>query len=414
MATPCRRNRCLAALAVPAAVASVGLAVSLGLAEQFDPASPSYEGIVVLQNGNLLRGTITQAEDRYHVAVDGGRIHVHAGDVLFTCLTLEEAYGEKRARIQPGVARDHLELAQWCQRHGLLEFAAQELVQAKAVEPRHPLIPLVEQRIKVSLCQPEDATRPAQPAELPPSPEELDRLVRGMPAGSVETFTQTIQPVLVNNCAAGRCHGPGTESKYRLLRPSWGKPASRRLTQRNLHSTLEWVDRDDPGVSKLLTAPVESHGSADGAIFKDHQADQYQRIVDWVYQMAGKNPPPRSLPEEAEQPIPGRSPAPSSVLPAVHAAPRESGRGGAFQVAPGVVPPNVPLASQRFNPGSIRLGQDAWPIPSGTGMAASSAPQQLAPADPFDPEIFNRRFFPQRHGAEDRAFSADRTRRPEP
>jgi hypothetical protein len=400
VATCCRKNRRLPALAVPAAVAAVGLAVSLGLTQQFDTAPPSNEGILVLQNGNLLRGTITRTDDRYHVAVDGGRIHVSVGDVLFTCRTLEEAYGQKRARIQPGVARDHLELAQWCQRHGLLEFAAQELVQAKAVEPRHPLIPLVEQRIKVSLCQPEGATRPAQPAELPPSPEELDRLVGGMPAGAVETFTQTIQPVLVNNCGAAACHGPGTESRYRLLRPGWGKPASRRLTQRNLHSTLEWVDRDDPSASPLLTAPLEAHGSADGAIFKAHEADQYQRIVDWVYQVAQKNHPPRSVPKEAEQPILGRSPARSSVLPAVHTAPGTPGRDGAFQLSPGVVPRNVPLPSQRFNPGSIRLAPDAWPTTSAAGMAATSPQQQRAPADPFDPEVFNHRFFPDRQRAQ--------------
>ena len=399
MATCCRRNRRLRALAVAAAVTAVGVAVSLGPAQQFDAAPPSNEGILVLQNGNHLRGTITQTDDRYHVTVDGGRIHVDADVVLFTCRTLEEAYGQKRARIQPGVARDHLELAQWCQRNGLLEFAAQELAQAKAVEPRHPLIPLVELRIKTSLCQPGGSPRPASPADLPPSLKELDRLVGGMAPGSVETFTQTIQPVLVNNCGAAACHGPGTKSRYRLLRPGRGKPASRRLTQRNLHSTLEWVDRDDPSASELLTAPLEAHGSADGAIFKAHEADQYQRLVDWVYQVAQKPPPPRGLPGEAEGPIPGRSPARSSVLPAAHTAPGTPGRDGAFQFAPGVVPRNVPLPSQRFNAGSIRLGQEAWPSTSGSGMAPTSAPQPLQTADPFDSEVFNRRFFPEGHRA---------------
>jgi hypothetical protein len=355
---------------------------------------------MVLQNGNLLRGTITQTGDRYHVAVDGGLIHVTAGDVLFACRTLEEAYGQKRALIQPGVARDHLKLAQWCQRHGLLELAAQELAQAKATEPRHPMIPLIEQRIKTSLCRPEGIARPAPAADLPPSPEELDRLVRGMPAGAVETFTQTIQPLLVNNCAAAGCHGPGAEGKYRLLRPAWGKPASRRLTQRNLHGTLEWVDRDDPAASKLLTAPLEAHGSAEGAIFKDHQADQYQRIVNWVYRVAQKTPLPRILPEQPDQPIPGQTGAPSSVLPAVHTAAGMSGVTGAFQLAPGVVPPNVPLPSQRFDAGSIRLGLDAWPRPSSTGMAPVPAPQPLESVDPFDPEVFNRRFHPKRPRAE--------------
>ena len=358
----------------------------------------------MLQNGNLLRGTITQEEDRYHVSVDGGLIHVAAHEVLLTCRTLEEAYEGRRALIQPGFIRDHLNLAQWCQRHGLLESAAEQLAQARSIEPRHPMIPLIEQRIKTSLCRPEASTEPVQLAAPPPTPEELDRLVSAMPPGSVETFTQTIHPLLVNNCTAAGCHGPGSECKFRLLRPGRGKPATRRLTQRNLQSTLEWVDRDHPGASKLLTAPLEVHGSAEGPVFRDHQAEQYRRLVDWVYLVAQKSPPPWSLPKQPGQPILGETSGPSSVRRAVHAAAGPSGGRNMFQIAPGVVPRHVPLPSQRFSPGSTLLAPRAMPTPSGTDPAPASAPQPLPGADPFDPEVFNGRFFPERRPSDQGAL----------
>ena len=36
-------------------------------------------------------------------------------------------------------------------------------------------------------------------------------MLRGMPHGAVETFTQSVQPVLLNHCATSGCHGPQSE-----------------------------------------------------------------------------------------------------------------------------------------------------------------------------------------------------------
>jgi hypothetical protein len=145
---------------------------------------------------------------------------------------------------------------------------------------------------------------------------------------------------------------------------------------------------------------LEAHGSTEGAVFQDHQADQYRRIVDWVYLVAQKTPPPGSFPGQPHQPIDGRLSTTSSVQPAVHTTPSAFGGKEMFQIAPGVVPRHVPLPSQRFNPGSIRPGPSAMPTPSSVGMAQGSAPQPLRGADPFDAQVFNGRFFPDRQPAQ--------------
>lgn len=339
--------------------------------QQPGPEADPKEGILVLRNGSLLRGEITQIGDRYDVAVDGGRIQVRASAVEFHCQTLDEAYQRKRASGRPGDVREHLELAQWCQRHGLLNSAVRELGEAKALVPNHPLIPLVERRVQMSLCRPEKPEkieRPAEPAELPPSPDDLDRLVRGMPPGSVETFTQTVQPLLANACSAAGCHGPQTESEFRLLRIPSGRPPGRRLTQRNLHSTLEWIDRGDPAASKLLTAPLQPHGSAKAAIFTDQQMDRYRQLVDWVYVVAQKPYPVRTVSHEAKRPLPRQPKPPWSDLPGGDAVSGNS--------------------ADRGLPGSD--GSDPIPVPE-----TPTPSGQSAPADPFDADIFNRRFFPK-------------------
>ena len=52
-----------------------------------------------------------------------GRLYIRPEKVEFCCGSLEEAYRRKRAVIRQGSVEDHLELARWCRRHGLLEFA---------------------------------------------------------------------------------------------------------------------------------------------------------------------------------------------------------------------------------------------------------------------------------------------------
>ena len=407
-------NRLSLALVVVAPVVAVVSTASVGLAQGSAVASQSDEGALVLRNGSLLQGEITQTGDGFDVVVEGGRIHVKAGDVEFPCRTLEEGYQRKRALIQPGDLREHLDLAQWCQRYGLLELAAEELARARALDPTHPLIPLIERRIKMSLCRPQPAERPAERVDPSPSPEELDRSVREMPPGSVEEFTKTIQPLLVNRCSAAGCHGPGSDHEFRLLRIPSGRPASRRLTQRNLHGTLAWIDRDDPARSKLLTVPIQPHGSAE-AIFADHERDQYQRIVNWVYQAARPASPINPIAAEPKQELPPHVRPPWLAKSAAHTAPVTPPTDDPSNVVPAVPLPNgsssdalgaALLTSPRRGAGSgdprtpqagaVGFGRGGNPLISDPMVAGGTGLPQVAPVDPFDPEVFNRRFFPEK------------------
>ena len=382
-----------------AAALTVRLVVPAASAQQFRFEPPRPDGVLLLRNGNVLEGKITQVGESYEAVVDGGRVRVKASEVELCCPTLEEGYRRKRSLVQPGDVRGHLELAQWCQRHGLLAAAAGELAQARALEPRHPLISMVERRIRTSLYQPERIEWPVERGvkgvDPPPSSEELDRLVRGMPPGSVETFTQTVQPVLANNCSMAGCHGPDTESRFRLLRTPSGRPASRRLTQRNLHSTLEWIDRDTPAASRLLTAPIRPHGSAQAAVFTDQQVEQYQQLVDWVNWVAQSEEPGASATHESKQALPRRDVPPWPTIPAVHtdsveSAGDDSPHGGLGAYSPGRPTPYGELALGASSPPPDRPGT----ISSPTVKPSASMPR-FVPVDPFDPAIFNRRFFPE-------------------
>ena len=61
----------------------------------------------------------------YQVSQPDGQIRVRSGNVQFICRDVEEGYRRKRALIHPQDINQHLELAQWCQRQGLLGCTGQ-------------------------------------------------------------------------------------------------------------------------------------------------------------------------------------------------------------------------------------------------------------------------------------------------
>lgn len=359
---------------------------------------------MVLQNGEVLKGRVTKAGDFYRVAVEGGEIRLRSAEVDFVCRDIKEVYQRKRAQLVFGTAEEHANLARWLQRHGLLDEAARELAVASELDPWHPLIPLVKRRLEASLAPPESSAAGQQRDTVDPSVSsvssaELDRMTRELPRSTVETFTRTIQPLLSNRCATTACHGPGCENSFSFRRLPYGGFPSRRTTQRNLHATLEWVDRSHPADSKLLTIPAAAHGET-GPIFGNHDAQLVWRLRAWVERLAHAGASGNSA-------VFGRHPAPSpapatGVVQALHVSPSadpgEEGSAVALaDFSAEVIPPNS--QPPRSWP---RASQDNFPTPFGQpdkpAMQRGGRIPEFIPVDPFDPAIFNRRFHPQKPG----------------
>ena len=366
-----KSGRLIAGVAVFAVVTA--LLTALATAQEYGLGPVPQQGMLLLCNGETIEGKISRVGELYHVALPGGEIRVKAADVELCCRDLQEGYRRKRAAVIPGNVRDHLRLAQWCLRHDLLGPAGRELADALNADPNHPMIGLLERRLKMAVEPPPPPRPPGKPIETAVSPAELDRLVRGMPSGSVENFTQAIQPLLVNNCAAAGCHGPRSPSEFRLLRVPSGRPPSRRLTQRNLHAVMPWVDRDNPIASRLLTAPIQPHGTAKKAVFGKGRATQYQRLVDWVCQLSGR--PVAKIPETVAL---KEDPPVRAMLAEL----RDLDAALAKMSSPSDGPPAAGFDLDQLEP--------FVPSPS---VKRGAAPPLFVPFDPFDPEIFNRRFF---------------------
>ncbi len=327
-----------------------------------------------MRSGRVLRGGIIRVGDRYVVTLgEKDEVGLPVDAVEMRCDTLDQAYQlKKRALPIASTATDHLQLGDWCLQYGLMSAAAEQLMAVMQIDPKNPRIDQFEKRLKLA------AHRPLEPSEQTASstPEvsqsELDGLVRGLPDGVVEQFTSSIQPLLLNRCSTGGCHGPGSESDYRLVRPSWSRTIPRRFTQRNLYASLSFVDRQQPSQSELLVQSISAHGGSATPVIGDRDGEQLQQLAAWVHRVSR-----------------GRRNLPPAVIGSPQALLLQPSDKMSDEAAAGETPGDGNTSPIMRTSGQSALGLEAnhESRPAASGNSGEHSPQ-----DPFDPEIFNRRF----------------------
>jgi len=334
------------------------------------------ESVLLLNNGQVLRGTVTLDGDRYVVHSGTSEIRVPQDAVEHVCRSLAEGYQRKRAAMFAAGGRTRTRLIQWCLAQGMLDEAERELAEAERLDPNNLRYDLLRRQVKLAREPIEPAEPPAPPAEPLVSDAQLDILVRTLPSTAVESFSQTVQPLLLNNCAAAGCHGPSPRSDFQLIRLARGITPNRRVTQRNLHAALAWIDRDHPDASRLLSAAAQAHGNTQHHKFEGTEGPVFRHLAAWVRQVAD----------------PAVASPPSTV---------ESSEATLSQsISDSDTRRSLPNAAQRNQSARGVAGpfdrSQSSPSADGpqTTSLPSTAPQEKAPADPFDPEVFNRRYHP--------------------
>jgi hypothetical protein len=239
------------------------------------------------------------------------------------------------------------------------------LIAAMQAEPAHPRIEQLEKRLEASNRAPPATSVRAPTTSATVSAEQLEATLGALPKGSVEKFSAVIQPLLLNRCGANQCHGPNAKAELRLLKPPAGQVATKRFTQRNLYAVLQQIDQSQPEVSPLLVMSQRRHGTALTAIFDKHSQKQLDELTAWVKATFVSEP----------------APPPASIRP---------GAGAALsQPAPGAAPAEPGASSASPSPaGPVHAMRPDTSDPKGKGRPGTI----FVPRDPYDPELFNRRF----------------------
>jgi len=400
MDTPQRqRARFLLAWLVLGTCLTLGL-VPFGLMAQ-GTARSSGARHVVLRNGQILTGEVIPLGDRTQVLLPhGGEVNLPTKDVLLTCQSLDEAYRHFAAQItERRTATPHVELARWCLRNELLEGAFEQLALARELDRKHTSLPVLERQLSqlqrtaatpATLTPPEDAaplssydsvasrvaSRNTSSVETrrthPPTMEELEESMRSIPKEGVEMFVNTIQPIMWNKCGTNRCHDVGGPSDFRVMKPTSGSQVWRRLSLRNLHTILTYIDRNEPDASPLLVNSREPHADLSIGALGGDESLHYQQLLIWVRGISGRGRPGNPSNLAATSPN-VREPSPNSDTVIARAS---------FESP---VKPNP-------NTGNVdepTTEENRAESPASRGQEDDA---NFVPRDPFDPEIFNRRY----------------------
>jgi hypothetical protein len=247
----------------------------------------AFHGVLVLTNGNLLRGIILREGDVYRVSLSQSELLVPLAQVDMLCRSVDEAYEQRRRQRAGSSADSHVELARWCLRHDLLQYASRELLDARTIDPEHRQLTNVERQLQLALRNREAKPQPTTPAEIAPAAnEDHAELLQTVPDWARTLFVRQIQPLLVESCAASGCHQPEAQEPFHLNRLALDGPGHPATTLSNLASTLEQLDLESPDNSALLLQAKTEHGGGDGASPHALEAYQYHMLRIWVEQLA--------------------------------------------------------------------------------------------------------------------------------
>jgi hypothetical protein len=269
---------------------------------------------------------------------------VPAADVAAVVSNLQEAYEYKRANLKDSLA-SRIDLAHGCLQHDMPARAADQLLAAERLFGRQPQLESLHQRL---IAAAQVTLSPGSPTAI--AKVGFDEPLASFPSHSIDSFTSTVQPLLLNRCAAGGCHNTRGTSEYVLFRPFLGQAATQRFTERNLTATLAYVDRATPPESALLSKATLAHGGAAVAAISTREQKQFDVLAAWVRSLGATS----------------RSSEPNSIAPANE------------------------LLYQPRQLSNTESEDSAVAVPM--ARRAKVVPEPMG--DPFDPALFNQ----QHHG----------------
>ena len=415
---------------------------SSSLAEQNNGKETSY---VLLQNGRVLIGQLSYQKDKVTIAVaDNSSIMIDAKQIAFVGNSIESLYQSQRASVRNWGTGEHWHLAYWCIQYGLLDKAIEhyEYLELHASDsPRFKQLEhlmrdalLADEKIKRALKG--SAATSAAEVSVPPNmndsavvlasaespkldassgvvPETREQAVdpwakHEIPGYIRQSFHQSILPVLITRCGQSGCHGLMGKSDFHIYQPVGDQSAL--VLAKDLDAVLKYINRDNVQASPLMAYATKPHGIQKNPSFNPVRQDDralIERINQWIKSLAFSKKLETTMP--AQYPlgvVTGERVPQGGVSQALAVAPAneaetKSQRGvdRAFEKALDVQDRKAKLSkpAKSAPPTVFLTGGEITDLESAiaelekrTGAEAAVAPN--AKKDPFDPDVFNRKF----------------------
>jgi hypothetical protein len=392
------------------------------------------EPMVLLSNGNIMRGTLQIQGD---LAVlqrdDGSQMRLRRDQVVHSADSIEALYEYRVKRRSFRNPTAHVEDAKWCLRHGLITQAKAEWEGLRELDPSHPECERLRRQIEAAhtprgrveereLMLPNTAASSNEPSIDYPE---------GFSPAAIAAFATRVQPMLINRCSNAGCHRAGGETKWQLSHLGINVRVSAQMTQRNLSATLPYLNLDAPLSSDLLVHATTAHGAAvgngaavghgghrAGYVPSGHIAKSAEQTLrTWLSQL-GRFPQPL-VPSNAAVLAQAGFPSVPNPLPTPGNQTVSASRWPVVQTGTGNLPVPAPINSDDLPegfaidadgewiydpdgeftgggfPGGELNAEAGFPAPVQLPVQTSGAPKRLPKRlptldDPFSADVFNR------------------------
>lgn len=197
-------------------------------------------GVLLLQNGHVIRGSFSLAGNEFHVSLaEGGQLRVPRTDVAFVATNMRNVYEYRLRKIDMTNVAHHVELACWCQRNKLSEPARQHASLASTLAPQDPKIIALRQRIATESAAAGQTLVDPHPLDAETTnatPTDAVRQTPNLSKTSRQVFLRQVQPLLISHCSG--CHSVASAREFIVQRPSSHGPPSPSLSAANLNALL--------------------------------------------------------------------------------------------------------------------------------------------------------------------------------
>jgi hypothetical protein len=355
-------------------------------------ASAPRERYLLLTNGQLIRGIVSEEGSEYVVAQRVGTMKFPKKRVEGAFDSIRAAYDYKLSQLPDRDFDERMKLALWCLNLKLTAEAKDQLVQVLHHNPddKHARSMLVSIEQAAARRQRDPEVRQTAVAEMnEPRPAALDsgvirRAQHGMQISDLpvifdlptplavkraDEFARYVHPLLQFYCA--KCHDEQYDGAFQLVRIKGRSDRTPDALRANLDATLRLVDPKNPAHSELLSSSLRPHGRGPRPrpIFPGSNDPTYRILAAWVNNLC-----PPKIQEPVTQARPGSRAEPGEAF----AVDRDSGD----PERPDRDAPPLPTDGARARAGGELPPATKIPPPAPFGGGRGAASMNQNPADP--------------------------------
>jgi hypothetical protein len=271
-------------------------------------ASTPPERYLMLANGKLIAGVVTEDGKEFHVRQRIGVMNFRRHLVAGTFDTVRAAYDYQVKQLPDSDCEERMKLARWCLNVKLYAEAQEQLQKVLELNSKHPqaraMLFTMEQAAALAAQRQRDPDVHQTGAEEPAAnnPGALDSAViqkasrglkiMGMPVifdlpapmaiKRTQEFISYVNPLLQAHCV--KCHDGSYEGKFQLVSTKTRTENTEDALRLNLDATLALIDQDNLAKSELLTATLRPHGNGTRKrpIFPGSNDRAYQVLSKWA------------------------------------------------------------------------------------------------------------------------------------